>query len=76
MIDEINEPRHYKFGDYEVYDICMAWLKEAPISHGIAADWFSMMQYLFRFPMKKGKQDLLKAEWYLRKIMEKYDDKS
>ena len=73
MIDEINNPDHYKFGDYEVYDICMEWLLRAPLTNEASADWFSLMQYLFRFPMKKGRQDLLKAEFYLKKLLEKYD---
>ena len=30
----------------------------------------NVMKYVWRFDRKNGKEDLLKAEWYLKKLIE------
>ena len=72
--DEINKPNHYIFGPYELREVLHEWLDSVDIPKGEACDWFSMMQYLFRYP-KKGKpaRDLDKAMRYLKWIRERYD---
>ena len=72
--DPINSPPHYKFGDYELIDIIKAWSSDCGLtfSPGVCYQvflWASMQQYLFRFPKKKGLQDLKKAEWYLQRLI-------
>ena len=72
--DEINAPPHYIFGPYELRKVLHAWLDSVDIPKGEACDWFSMMQYLFRYS-KKGKpaRDLDKAMRYLKWIREGYE---
>ena len=68
--DVVNTPAHYRFGDYEVTPILLEWLKHNAIGEPQSGLWLPMMQYLFRFNQKKGLQDLRKAEWYLKRLME------
>lgn len=73
--DPINSPPHYKFGQYEVWDILTEWLKNAPINQVSAMAWYQCMKYLFRFPAKgKAQNDLLKARWYFDKLLGEYDE--
>jgi hypothetical protein len=37
------------------------------------ADYVQLMQYLMRFMDKNGKEDLLKAQFYLDKLIEGYE---
>ena len=36
----------------------------------------NIVKYLWRFRYKNGVEDLKKAQWYLNKLIEVYDDKS
>ena len=36
----------------------------------------NIMKYLWRYKYKNGVEDLKKAQWYLTKLVEVYDDKS
>jgi hypothetical protein len=50
-------------------------LSPIPIKRGAMryADYVQMMQYLMRFMDKNGVEDLKKAEYYLKKMIESYD---
>lgn len=73
--DPINSPPHYKFGQYEVWDILTEWLKHAHLNFTSAMAWYQCMKYLFRFPFKgKARKDLLKAEWYFKKLLGEHPD--
>ena len=74
VIDPINHPRHYVFGDYEVIDIIKAWTSDCGLTPYQAFLWASLQQYLFRFPKKKGPQDLKKADFYLQRLIKEYDE--
>ena len=72
--DPINSPPHYIFGPYELRKVLDEWVDTMDIPKSEACDWFSMMQYLFRYP-RKGKpgRDLDKAMRYLKWIRERYE---
>ena len=72
--DPVNKPAHYLFGPYEVIDIIEAWLRANDVPPGEGFLWASMQQYLFRYRRKKGKQDLEKALFYLKRILDGYTD--
>ena len=74
MDDPINSPAHYKFGDYELIDIIRAWSSDCGLTQYQLFLWASMQQYLFRFPKKKGPQDLKKADFYLQRLIKEYDE--
>ncbi len=59
--DPVNNPKHYKFGRYEVIDVCEDWFPDEP-------HLFQVCQYIAR-AKRKGNfvQDLEKAIWYLRR---------
>ena len=71
--DPINSPPHYIFGPYETIDIIEAWLRANDIGEPAALSWGSMVQYIFRYHKKKGKQDLEKAKFYLERLINGYD---
>ena len=72
--DPVNSPAHYKMGSMETYQIIEAVL--AGISDPITAGWMaSVVKYISRFEHKgKPVQDLQKAEWYLKKAIERQKD--
>jgi len=72
--DPISSPAHYKFGQYEVIDIIKAWTLDCGLTPYQAFLWASLQQYLFRFPKKKGPQDLKKADFYLQRLIKEYDE--
>ena len=72
--DPISSPAHYKFGDYELIDIIRAWSSDCGLTQYQLFLWASMQQYLFRFPKKKGPQDLKKADFYLQRLIKEYDE--
>ena len=72
--DPISSPAHYKFGQYEVIDIIKAWTSDCGLTPYQAFLWASLQQYLFRFPKKKGPQDLKKAMWYIERLLKEYDE--
>ena len=64
MSDKINHPSHYTAGSIEVYDFIEAWNLDFSIGN--------VVKYVSRAPYKGTKlDDLKKAEWYLKKAIEK-----
>lgn len=67
--DMVNHPAHYSFGSVECID---------GIEASMTAEAFkgyckgAALKYLWRYESKaKPKEDLLKAQWYLNKLIEK-----
>jgi hypothetical protein len=79
--DVVNKPSHYMLlPNIEVRDICAALVGKLQNtlpypgnSTLFEADYVQMMQYLMRFMDKNGKEDLMKARWYLDKLIDAYD---
>ena len=65
-MDKVNNPSHYE-GSIE----CIEAIKSS-----MSAEAFkgylkgNVMKYVWRFDRKNGKEDLQKAEWYLKKLIE------
>lgn len=65
-MDKVNKPAHYE-GSIE----CIEAIKSS-----MSAEAFkgylkgNIQKYVWRFDRKNGKEDLLKAEWYLKKLIE------
>ena len=70
--DNVSNPKHYNSGTLgiEVIDI---------IENSLNKDGFegflvgNIIKYVCRFKLKNGKEDLKKAEWYLKKVIEMYE---
>ena len=68
--DMVNHPPHYNQHGVECIEAIQAMTDdgfEAYLQGNI-------MKYLWRYKYKNGLQDLRKAEWYLDKLIEVYDD--
>jgi len=67
MDDNVNKPEHYQ-GDIECIDAI-----EAAMSHEEFTGYLrgNIFKYNWRYRNKNGIEDLRKAEWYLRKLIEK-----
>ena len=48
---------------------------EGTYSSMFISDYIQMMQYVLRFYNKNGKEDLMKAQWYLDRLIESYEEK-
>jgi hypothetical protein len=72
MEDMVNSPIHYNKAGIETIDALEAMLVDG-------FDYYlqgNIVKYLWRFRYKNGIEDLKKAQWYLNKLIEVYDDKS
>jgi len=65
MNDPVN-PNHYKSGDIE----CISAIKssmETDAFHGYLKG--NIIKYVWRYEMKKGLEDMLKAQWYTNRLV-------
>jgi hypothetical protein len=79
--DTVNKPKHYMLFEeegIEVRDVIEKLVDKMP-THYVTCnslfvpDYVQMMQYLMRFMDKNGVEDLKKAEFYLKKLIEAYE---
>lgn len=63
--DPVSSPRHYVKGSLESIDVIEAFVPDAYSFY-----MGNVMKYVQRHLDKNGKQDLEKAQWYLRKMIE------
>jgi Protein of unknwon function (DUF3310) len=65
----VNKPPHYTAGPIETIDYILQTCKHYPGEE--AACVANVIKYISRAPLKGHKeQDLKKAEWYLKKLLE------
>jgi hypothetical protein len=64
------EPLHYKKGEIE----CIQAIQSATVGKtGIEAVCVAnVIKYLWRYEDKGGKEDIEKAQWYLKKLLESF----
>lgn len=62
MSDAVNNPQHYRQGSMEVIDAIEG------MSLGFHAG--NVVKYVARYKAKGGVEDLRKAAWYLRRLIE------
>jgi hypothetical protein len=88
--DAVTRPRHYMlFEDkgIEVRDVIEKLAEKVNTAYDgkvprmweqtlFGSDYVQLMQYLMRFMDKNGVEDLKKAEYYLKKMIEAYDSNS
>jgi len=65
--DYVNSPPHYNKGDIECIDAIEAMLTQEEFIGYLRGN---SLKYRWRFRYKNGIQDLEKAEWYEKKLME------
>ena len=70
--DMVNHPEHYNKAGIETIDAIEAMLTPK-------FDYYlqgNIIKYIWRYRYKNGVEDLKKAEWYLKKLIEVYNGKS
>lgn len=65
--DNVNHPAHYKTGGIETIEIMQAKLTTEGFEGYLTGN---ILKYITRYKFKNGLEDLRKAEWYLRKLIE------
>lgn len=67
MVDSVNKPEHYQ-GKIECIDAI-----EASMTYENFIGYLrgNIIKYNWRYKNKNGVEDLRKAEWYLKKLIEK-----
>lgn len=74
MRDMVNHPEHYQMANgLETFDIIEAVCAELTGIEAVCAG--NIIKYVSRFKKKNGLEDLKKAEWYLRKLIETEEKK-
>jgi len=71
MTDNVNSPIHYNAGGIEAIEAILAATHEQ--SEGYLQG--NILKYLWRYRYKNGLEDLKKAQWYLNKLIEVYQEK-
>jgi hypothetical protein len=66
MSDPVNNPRHYNQGSIECIDAIEASMTKDQF---IAYCKGNIFKYLWRADHKNNLEDLLKAEWYLKRLI-------
>ena len=67
VVDLVNEPPHYKAGGIETLDFIKAKLSKDGCAGFLEGN---IIKYITRYRLKNGVQDLKKAEFYLRELIE------
>ena len=65
--DKVNRPNHYTHGGIETIDYLKAKLSKEEF---IGFCKGNIIKYTSREALKGGKEDMKKAEWYLKKLIE------
>lgn len=71
MTDNVNNPVHYNTGSIEAIEAILAATNEQ--SEGYLQG--NIMKYIWRYRYKNGLEDLQKAQWYLNKLIDVYQEK-
>ena len=67
MIDMVNRPAHYNKGRVECIDAIE--VATGDLSGIEAVCTANAINYLYRWKRKNGKEDLLKAQWYIKHLI-------
>ena len=70
--NNVNHPEYYNAGGVE----CIEAIKSAVVGKSPYEAWLvgQIIKYVWRYNEKNGLEDLQKAEFYLRRLMNEVDD--
>ena len=71
-LEMIDHPPHYTAGGIECIDAIMAAVTGLSPQEAVCVA--NVLKYTWRFKHKNGKQDLHKAEWYLKRLADMQDE--
>lgn len=67
--DAVNSPSHYTDGSIECIDAIESSMNRMEFVGFLKGN---VLKYIWRFEKKNQKEDLLKAQWYLNKLINKF----
>lgn len=70
MTDSVNHPSHYTTGDIECIDAIKASMT---MNEYLGYLRGNSIKYLWRYRQKNGVEDLRKAEWYTRRLIQEFE---
>lgn len=70
--ETVNHPDHYQSSKFEVIDIIDEFGKD--YTGESAFDFGNVVKYILRAKKKNGLEDLKKAQWYLNRLIDKWED--
>jgi hypothetical protein len=70
MTDSVNHPSHYTTGDIECIDAIKASMT---MNEYLGYLRGNSIKYLWRYRQKNGVEDLRKAEWYTRRLIQELE---
>ena len=71
-VDVVNHPPHYASGKIECIDAIDVAVDGLTPQEAVCSG--NVIKYVWRFKRKNGKQDLLKAQWYLQRLIDLQED--
>jgi len=71
MNDPVNKPQHYRQGPIEAIDALESSMSAEAFEGYLKGN---VMKYMWRYELKNRLQDLLKAQWYLQRLITKVDE--
>lgn len=69
--DNVNHPSHYTQGKFEVIDVIEDATKNLTGIEAVCVG--NILKYILRYQYKNGHEDVLKAKWYLNKLIEEFE---
>lgn len=69
-MDNVNQPPHYNTGEIECIQAIQASMTTRQFQGYLKGN---IIKYIWRYEYKNQKEDLLKAEWYLTRLLATYD---
>ena len=69
-MDNVNQPSHYNAGDIECIQAIQASMTTRQFQGYLMGN---VIKYMWRDEYKNQKEDLLKAQWYLKRLLDTYE---
>jgi len=73
VVDVVNHPSHYTQSGIQAIDAIKAAVATAPPVQAVFVA--NILKYVWRYREKNGKQDLMKARWYLDALIQEVESK-
>lgn len=73
-IDRVNHPAHYTQGGIECIEAIKAATALLPGFEGYCTG--NVIKYLWRWKAKNGAEDLQKAIWYIKRLLQEMEEKA
>ncbi len=70
IMDNVNQPPHYNTGEIECIQAIQASMTTRQFQGYLKGN---VIKYMWRYEYKNQKEDLLKAQWYLARLLKTYE---